>query len=158
MPIFSDKLWVEVFVCLCSCCTPSPKITSMISSSTYCKNLLDEMVMESKIEKKKKKRLKLPRIVWEFQELFKTYENCLTLQELSKNSENCLNFPRTVWDFRELFESPRTVWDLRELFESSENILKFPRTVWKVLSNNHPMKVRQICLKDSPGFFYMLVP
>ena len=32
-------------LCLRACCTPSPKITSIIFSSTYCKNLLDEVVM-----------------------------------------------------------------------------------------------------------------
>ena len=35
-------------LCLCACRTPSPKIASIISSSTYCKNLLDEVVMEIK--------------------------------------------------------------------------------------------------------------
>ena len=45
-PFYLDKVWVQVFVrvCLCACCTPSPKITSIISSFTYCKNLLDEVI------------------------------------------------------------------------------------------------------------------
>ena len=38
---------VYVFV-LTACCTPSPEISSIISSSAYCKNLLDEVVMEIK--------------------------------------------------------------------------------------------------------------
>ena len=45
-----------VFVCVCACvlacvrayCMPFLKITSIISSSTYCKSLLDEVVMEIK--------------------------------------------------------------------------------------------------------------
>ena len=39
---------VRVCVCARACCTSFPKITSIISSSTYCKNLLDEVVMEVK--------------------------------------------------------------------------------------------------------------
>ena len=47
---------VCVCVCVCVCvvacvrayCMSFPKITSIISSSTYCKSLLDEVVMEIK--------------------------------------------------------------------------------------------------------------
>ena len=44
-----------VYVRARACCTSFPKITSIISSSAYCKNLLDEVVMESKL------------IFWQFQ-------------------------------------------------------------------------------------------
>ena len=44
-------------VCACACCTFSPKITSIISSSTYYnyKNIRDEVIMDIKI------------IFWKFQ-------------------------------------------------------------------------------------------
>ena len=66
---------VCVCMCLCACRTPSPKIASIISSSTYCKNLLDggaTMIGATK-----------PRTVRKF-------------RELSQTSENCLKIPRTI--------------------------------------------------------------
>ena len=55
---YDYRCFVFVCVCVCvcvcmrvcarACCTSFPKITSIISSSTYCKNLLDEVVMKIK--------------------------------------------------------------------------------------------------------------
>ena len=50
-PLFSDEVWAQVRACVRACVRvlyASSKITSIISSSTRCKNLLDEVVMEIK--------------------------------------------------------------------------------------------------------------
>ena len=82
---------VCVYVCVCACCTPSPKVTSIISSSTYCKNLLDEEVMEIK---NYFLAISLSRKIW----AAKVVLPWLVPQnrELFESSENCLRLPRTV--------------------------------------------------------------